>query len=69
MGLIGLVIGLVAAAFGILAGLIGAAFGIVGGLLGLLGPLTPVLIIVLGILWLTGGQRGNAGYTQPGGRR
>lgn len=69
MGLIGLVIGLIGAAFGMVAGLVGAAFGVVMGLLGLLGPLTPALIVVLVIFWLAGGPKGGTGYARTGDRK
>ena len=63
MGLIGLVMGLIGAAFGVVAGLLGAAFGVV---MGLLGPFTPVLILVLIILWLAGGKKEGSGYVRTG---
>jgi len=66
MGLIGLVLGLIGAAFGVVAGLMGAAFGVV---MGLLGPLTPLLIVLLAVFWLAGGTRGRAGHVQTGDRK
>jgi len=66
MGLIGLVLGLMAAAFGAVAGLMGAAFGVV---LGLLGPLTPLLIVFLVVFWLAGGTRKGSGYIGTGNRK
>jgi predicted Co/Zn/Cd cation transporter (cation efflux family) len=69
MGLIGLAIGLIAAAFGMLAGLMGASFRVVFGLLHLLGPLTPLLIVVLLIFWLAEGPREGTGYARTGDRK
>lgn len=65
MGLIGLVIGLIGAAFGVVAGLMGAAFGVV---MGLLGPLSPLLIVLLVVFWLAGGTRERPGV-QTGDRK
>jgi hypothetical protein len=66
MGLIGLVIGLIAAAFGVVAGLVGAALGVV---MGLLGPLAPLLIVLVVVFWLAGGARERAGHVQTGDRK
>lgn len=66
MGLIGLVAGLIGAAFGIVTGLLGAVFGVLMGLLGLLGPLTPFLIVLLVIFWLAEGPKRGTNYVQTG---
>ncbi len=52
MGIVGLVVGLIGAAIGIAAGLVGGLLGLGAGLLGLLVPLSPLLLIVIGIVWL-----------------
>jgi hypothetical protein len=66
MGLIGLVVGLIGAAFRVAAGLMRAAFGLV---MGLMGPLTPVLIVLLIVFWLAGGTKEGSGYVRNGDRR
>jgi hypothetical protein len=47
-GLIGLIVGLIGAAFGVVMGMIGALFGVV---FGLAVPLSPFLLFIL-VLWL-----------------
>jgi hypothetical protein len=55
MGLFGILIGFFAAMAGVVAGLFGALFGVVMGFFGLLLPLAPIILIVLGIVWLANG--------------
>ena len=64
MHMIGMVVGLVAAAVGIAVGLGGALLGLV---FGLLIPLSPILLLVLGIIWLANGNRARTGHPRSRG--
>jgi hypothetical protein len=61
MAAIGIIVGLIGAAVGILVGLVGGLVGIVlgllGGSLGLLPHLFPVVLIILGTIWLVKGSK------------
>lgn len=50
--MIGLLIGMVGAAFGIVAGLAGAVIGVAAGLFGLLLPMSPFVLFLLAIFIL-----------------
>lgn len=66
MGLFGILIGFLAAMVGVVAGVFGALFGVVMGFFGLLLPLAPIILIVLGIVWLANGApRQNVATGQP----
>ena len=56
-GLMGLIVGLVGAAFGVVMGLMGAIFGVV---FGLAVPLSPFLLLIL-IVWLLVRRPGKSG--------
>jgi hypothetical protein len=61
MAAIGILFGLIGAAVGILVGLVGGLIGMVlglfGGSLGLLPHLFPVVLIILGTMWLVKGSK------------
>ena len=61
MAIFGIILGLFGAAVGIavgvVAGLGGMVLGLLGGSLGLLPHLFPVVLIVIGIIWLVKGSR------------
>jgi hypothetical protein len=63
--MVGIVVGLVGAAVGVVIGLAGALVGLV---VGLLIPLSPILLLVLGIVWLANGSSVRTGYPQTRGR-
>ena len=73
MAVIGIIVGLIGAAFGIVAGAVGGFVGIVAGLLGAclgLAPiLFPVVLITLGIIWLVRSANSNHGAAEEASRR
>ena len=72
MKVLGLLVVLVGVTLGIGLGLLGAAIGVAGALvgatLGLLIHASPILLIVLGIVWLAKTPGKNRGSAQTGGR-
>lgn len=60
MAAIGIILQFIGAAVGIvvgvLGGLVGAAVGLMGAALGLLIPIFPVVLFILGIVWLVKGS-------------